>query len=95
MRVDVSHQHVEADSLLSEPLRILVLISGVAEVDRRIAEPGFGVIHIAVVAGESESLLEAERAVQPLERRSDVLVEQVRRDRCGFSAIVLPVDRRR
>ena len=64
------------------------MVAWIAEVDRGVPESGFGMVDVALRAGEAQVLLEAERPLEELKCCVDILVEQVRRDRLGHRLLL-------
>src|SRR5438094_10044260 len=79
--VDVVDKDVETDRLLTEPLRVLVVVARVAEVDGCLSEPRLGMVDVTLGPCQTDVLPEAERPLEELECAGDVLVEQIRRNR--------------
>jgi len=66
--VDAVDEDIETNSLLARPLRVLVVVARVAQVDGRASEPGLGMIDVALGPRETDMLLEPERPLEELER---------------------------
>src|SRR3954454_3980528 len=81
VRIDIVDQDVEADRLLAQAFRVLVVVARVAEIDSGLAEPRLGMVDVALGRRQTDMLLEPEDALEELERPSDVLIEQIRRNR--------------